>query len=79
MVIRSARAEGYLLSRIGLLGNHVHIALGCDMNAVPSSVALGFMNNLAYVQHMRPVLRFSVHVGGFGPYDRNVVHRVFGG
>ncbi len=37
------------------------------------------MNNVAYVQQMRPVLRFSFYVGSFGPYDRNVVRRVFGG
>ena len=77
MIIRSARAKGYLLARIGLLSNHLHIALGCDMDADPASVALGFMNNIAYTRQMRPILRFSFYVGGFGPYDRNIVHRVF--
>ncbi len=78
MIIRSARVKGYLLSRVALLSNHVHIALGCDMAAAPVDVALSFMNNMAYVRRMRPVLRFSFYVGGFGPYDRNVVRRVFG-
>ena len=79
MVIRSARAKGHLLSRVGLLSNHVHITLGCDIEGRPSNVALSFMNNVAYVQRMRPVLRFSFYVGTFGPYDRNVIRRVLGG
>ncbi len=79
MIIRSARVKGYLLSRVALLSNHVHIALGCDMDAAPADVAMSFMNNIAYVRQMRPVLRFSFYVGSFGPYDRNVVRRVLGG
>ena len=78
MVIRSVRAKGHLLSRVGLLSNHLHIAVGCCIDAAPSSVVLSLMNNIAYVQRMRHVLRFSYYVGSFGPYDRNVVRRVFG-
>ena len=79
MVIRSARAKGYLLSRIGVLSNHFHIALGCDVEARPADVALSFMNNIAYLRKMRAVLRFSFYVGTFGPYDRNAIRRVLGG
>jgi hypothetical protein len=53
----------------------LHIALGCDIDVAPSTVALSFMNNVAYLRKMRPVLRFSLYVGGFGPYDRNLVRR----
>ncbi len=75
MIIRSAQTKGYLLSRIGLLSNHLRVALGCDINVAPSTVALSFMNNVAYLHQMRSVLRFSFYVGSFGPYDRNLVRR----
>jgi hypothetical protein len=33
------------------------------------------MNNLAYVQGMKPMFRFSYYVGTFGPYDRGAIRR----
>jgi len=75
MIVDSCGAKGYRLSRLGLVSNHVHITLGCGINDDPESVALSFLNNLAYVQGMRPVFKFSYYVGTFGRYDRQAIRR----
>ncbi len=72
--IGRVRARGIsAASRIGLLSNHVHVLIGPAVSESTASVALSLMNNLAYVQGMKPVLRFSYYAGTFGPYDRNAV------
>jgi REP element-mobilizing transposase RayT len=75
MIARAAAKKGWRLSRIGLLSNHVHVLLGAGVAESSESVALSLMNNLAYVQGMKPVLRFSYYVGTFGPYDRGAIRR----
>ncbi len=75
MLIRAAAKKQWRLVRIGILSNHVHVLLGAHVTESPASVALSIMNNLAYVQGMKPVLRFSYYVGTFGPYDRNAIWR----
>ncbi len=73
MIIGSAAKKKWLLSRIGLLSNHIHILLGANMTESPESVVLSLLNNLAWVQGMKPVYKFSYYVGTFGGYDRSVV------
>ncbi len=75
MIVRTAAKKQWQLSRIGTLSNHFHVLLGAHVTESPASVALSLMNNLAYVQGMKPVLRFSYYVGTFGPYDRNAIRR----
>jgi hypothetical protein len=75
MIIQSSRAKRYRLARIGLVSDHIHLLLGCDVTDDPQAVALAFMNNLAYVQAMRPVLKFSFYIGTFGRYDRQAIRR----
>ena len=75
MIIRTAAKKSWQLSRIGMLSNHIHVLLGADMSESPASISLSLMNNLAYVQGLKPVLRFSYYVGTFGRYDRNAVRR----
>lgn len=75
MIIDSAAKHLWGLARIGIVSNHVHVLLTADVTESPESVALSLMNNLAYVQGMRPVLRFSYYVGTFGEYDRAAVRR----
>ena len=73
MIIDCAARHAWRLARIGILSNHIHILLNADVTESPESIALSFMNNLAYVQQMKPVLRFSYYVGTFGRYDRGAV------
>jgi REP element-mobilizing transposase RayT len=75
IIIRTAAKKKWRLSRIGILSNHYHVLLGAYVTASPESIALAIMNNLAYVQGMKAVLRFSYYVGTFGPYDRNAIRR----
>ena len=75
MIIRSAAKKHWRLSRMGIVSNHIHVLLGAAMTESPASVALSLLNNLAHVQGMKPVFRFSYYVGTFGSYDRNAVRR----
>lgn len=75
MIVRASGAKGWRLGRIGLLSNHIHILLGCTVTESPESVALSLLNNLAFVQGMKPVFRFSYYVGTFGGYDRDAIRR----
>jgi REP element-mobilizing transposase RayT len=75
MIVRSCSKKGQLLSRIGLVSNHVHILLGCSVVESPRTVVLSLMNNIAYAFTMKPVLEFSYYVGTFGPYDRGAIRK----
>jgi REP element-mobilizing transposase RayT len=68
MILRVANAKGYLLSRAGILADHVHLVLGGPIEVAPDEIALAFLNNLAYVQGMRPVHQFGAFIGTVGEY-----------
>ncbi len=74
-VIRSAAKHGWLLERIGLLSNHLHILLGCCISDSPLEVGLSLMNNIAYCHQMKAVLDYSFYAGTVGPYDRDAIRR----
>jgi REP element-mobilizing transposase RayT len=73
MIERVSWAKRYLLSHGGVLPDHVHLALGCPIEAAPCDVALAFLNNLAYAQGMRPVYQYGAYVGTFGEYHQGAV------
>jgi REP element-mobilizing transposase RayT len=73
MIQRVIRCKGWLLSRAGILPDHIHLAVGCSFNDAPDEVAFGFLNNLAFVHDMMPVFQFGAYVGTFGEYDNRVV------
>ena len=68
MIIRSSDTKGYRLSRAGILADHVHLVLGCPIEAAPDEVALGFLNNLAFVHGMTPIYQYGGFVGTVGEY-----------
>ena len=47
--------------------------MGCPLAAAPAEVALGFLNNLAYVYGMKAVFQFGAYVGTFGEYHQGAV------
>ena len=51
----------------------MHILIGPAMTDSPEGVALSLMNNLAYTRGMKPVLRWSYYVDGFGRNDRGAI------
>jgi REP element-mobilizing transposase RayT len=75
MVLSVARKHGYRLSRVALLGDHMHLTMRCGADASPEEVALKYLNNLAYAHDMQRVFQFGYFVGTIGPYDMNAVRR----
>ena len=75
MLIRACAKKAWLLSRMGLVTNHVHLLVGCDVVDAPRDVALSLMNNLAYAHGMKAVCEFGFYVGTFGNYDRDAIRR----
>jgi REP element-mobilizing transposase RayT len=73
MVLKASRAKGHRLSRAGILADHVHVLLGCNLAESPLDVALGYLNNLAYAQGMRRVYQYGFYVGTVGEYDLGAI------
>ncbi|MFO0911821.1 MAG: hypothetical protein U0795_02595 [Pirellulales bacterium] len=69
-IMRICRKRGHLLSRAGIVGNHLHILLGCHVTDAPSSVALSLLNNLAWLTDKVPIFDYGAYLGTFGSYDR---------
>lgn len=74
VILRASGKKGHLLRKAGILSDHIHLALGADLNESPSEVALGYLNNLAYVEGQRPV--FGAFLGTFGEYDRGAIQTI---
>jgi REP element-mobilizing transposase RayT len=73
MVEQICRAKTYLLSRAGILTDHVHLTVGCPIDAAPQDVALAFLNNLAFAHGMKAVFQFGAYIGTFGEYHAGAV------
>jgi REP element-mobilizing transposase RayT len=73
MIENVSAAKGYALARAGILPDHLHLALGCPLQAAPGQVALSFLNNLAYIQGMKTVYQYGAYVGTFGEYHQGAV------
>lgn len=71
MIVRVCEGNGYRLSRAGILADHVHLVLGCPIQVAPDEVVLGFLNNLAFAQDLRPIYQFGGFVGTVGEYTTN--------
>ncbi len=78
MIEGFCRAKDYALSRAGILADHVHLAVGCPLEATPSGVALGLLNNLAYLHDMKAVFQFGAYVGTFGEDHQGAVRSDLG-
>ena len=68
-VEKTARKHGHLLSRMGVLPEHLHVLLGCRQEEAPDRVALAYMNNLAYVSGRKPIFKSNFYVGTVGEYN----------
>ncbi len=69
MILRICRKKGLLLSRAGIVANHLHLSIGCGIEDAPEELAMCFLNNLAYAHGMKAVYRFGYYVGTFGNFD----------
>ena len=68
-MVRIARARDLTLSAAGILPDHLHLALGVTSDKSSESIALCYMNNLAYVLGMEEVFQHSYYVTTFSEYD----------
>jgi REP element-mobilizing transposase RayT len=72
-ILAVSAKHGYLLSRVGIVADHIHLTVGCPPAQPPAEVVLRYMNNLAYTHGMKPVFEFGFYAGTFGEYDLNVI------
>jgi REP element-mobilizing transposase RayT len=75
MLGAAARKKQHLLADAGLLADHVHLALGCDVAESPLDVALSYLNNLAFAQGMKLVYQLGCYLGTFGAYDLGAIRQ----
>jgi REP element-mobilizing transposase RayT len=75
MLIAACRKKGWLLSRLALVGNHLHLLVGCDVTDIPRDATLSLLNNLSFAHGMKPVYEHSFYIGTFGPYDHHAIRR----
>jgi len=75
MVLSVARKHGHRLSRVALVGDHIHLTMRCGADISPEDVALKYLNNLAYAHEMQRIFQFGYFVGTIGPYDMEAVRR----
>jgi REP element-mobilizing transposase RayT len=75
MIRKVCRTRGYRLSQAGIVADHLHLTMGCDVTQAPQEVALCLLNNLAYVQGMRPIYQYGFYVGTFGNYDLGAIRQ----
>lgn len=73
MLRKASTVKGHLLSRLGLLPDHLHLVLGIAPEESPIEVALSYMNNIAFVYGMQPVLKASCYLGTIGEYDLGAI------
>jgi REP element-mobilizing transposase RayT len=73
---RIADKKGHVISMLSSMPDHLHMALRGNIEETPESIALGFMNNLAYALGQRPVWQFGYYVGSCGEYVMNAVRDV---
>ncbi len=74
MVRKASSAKGHLLSRAGIVPDHLHLTLGTHPDESPGDVALSYMNNIASVHGMQPIFMHGCYLGGFGDYDLGAIH-----
>lgn len=73
MILKASEQKGWLLSRLGLVPDHLHLTFGLPPDAAPQSTALSLMNNIAFTYGMQPVLMKSCFMATFGEYDLGAI------
>ena len=70
---RIAEKKSHLISTVSVVPDHLHVTLRGNIEHSPQDIALGFMNNLAYLLGSAPLWEFGYYVGTFGEYDMRSV------
>lgn len=79
MVLKVVGKNALTISWGAILGDHLHLTLGCDLKQSPEEIALSLLNNIAFAHGMVPWFEFGYYVGTFGPYDRGAIRHALAG
>ncbi len=72
---RIAAKKGYKLAARSVMPDHLHLALRVPPDHSPESVAVSYLNNLAFLLGQRRWWMPSYYVGTFGEYDMHAVRK----
>jgi REP element-mobilizing transposase RayT len=67
-ILETCGSKELLLSRAGILADHIHVVLGCCFKHSPEDIALSFLNSLASAHGLRTVYQFGGFIGTVGEY-----------
>jgi REP element-mobilizing transposase RayT len=70
-----AAQQGYRISALSVMPDHVHIALRGRIEHCAEEVALSFLNGLSEAVGQSPIWEFGYYAGTFGEYDMGSVRR----
>jgi REP element-mobilizing transposase RayT len=73
-----AKKKEYLVSRLSVMPDHLHIALRGDQAQSPNEIVYSFQNNLAYALGNERIWCDSFYVGTFGEYSMGAVRSKVG-
>jgi REP element-mobilizing transposase RayT len=71
--LRICVKKGYAASTLGVLPDHLHLALRGSAAQSPEEIALSFLNNLAHVLNQRQWWEAGYYAGTFGEYGMAAV------
>ncbi len=72
---RTAKQNSHQLSCIGVLWDHVHVALGCDVKESAEHVALNYMNSLGVDGGLGRIFQHSAYIATCGAYRLGAIWR----
>jgi hypothetical protein len=68
-----AANKGHAIAALSVMPDHVHIALRGNIAHTPQEIALGFLNNLAYLLGQIPMWNEGFYAGTFSEYDMGAI------
>ena len=73
--LKIAEKKAYLVSRLSVMPDHLHLALRGDYAHPPDQIASAFQNNLAYALGQQRIWCDNFYVGTFGEYNMEAIRR----
>jgi hypothetical protein len=73
MIREVSAANGHLLSRAGIVPDHIHLLLGTGVGEAPIDVALSYMNSIASARDASPLFMRGCYIGTCGEYDLGAI------
>ena len=72
-ILTTAKKYACSVSRLSILGDHLHATIRFHYDLAPGELAIACMNNVAYYHEMLRLWTDSYYVGTIGSYDMNAV------